>query len=138
MRSKVNHHRLRARFQLRHGAKKEKVITEILGKTMPKKSPHKDMHFHHLPVLAKEVLESINNLPSKLLNKGLIIDATLGAGGHSALILENHPHVQVIGLDQDPSARVAANQRLDHFGSRIKIVSTNFADFIPPKPAIFF
>ena len=48
-----------------------------------------------------------------------MIDATLGGGGHCALVLEAHQNLQVIGLDQDETARAAAAQRLAHFGSRI-------------------
>jgi len=102
---------------------------------MPNHSHHTDSNFHHLPVLAKKVLESINNLPDNLLNDGLMIDATVGGGGHCALILEAYPNLKVIGLDQDPNAREAANRRLAPFGSRVKIIATNFANFIPDEKA---
>ncbi len=92
--------------------------------------------FPHLPVLATGVLESIGQLPEKLLNGGLIIDATLGSGGHSSQILKEHPNLNLIGLDHDPIARRAAAKRLAHFGKRVKIVGTNFADFTPPEQAV--
>ncbi len=104
---------------------------------MPEKTPQCSSHFKHTPVLANEVLRSINELPEKLLNEGLIIDATLGGGGHSALILEQHPKLKIIGLDQDPEARTAASKRLEPFGSRVKIIETNFADFIPAQKVNF-
>ena len=103
---------------------------------MQGQSPKKISHFHHIPVMGSEVLQSIKNLPEELLKDGLIIDATLGGGGHCSLILEEHPNLTVIGLDQDPIARFAAGKRLAHFGSRVKIVGTNFADFTPPQEAI--
>ncbi len=103
---------------------------------MPDQSPHNPLNFEHLPVLANGVLEALNNLPENLLNGGLMIDATLGGGGHSALVLEAHPNLQVIGLDQDPIARAAAAHRLAHFGSRVTIIGGNFADFRPPDKAI--
>ncbi len=102
---------------------------------MPNESNLKANDFKHLPVLANSVVESINNLPAELLNGGLIIDATIGRGGHTALVLAEHPALNVIGVDQDPNARAAATQYLSHFGNRVKIESLNFADFTPPKKA---
>ena len=93
-------------------------------------------NFHHEPVLADEVLKSIKKLPKELLKEGLIIDATLGGGGHSGLLLENYSEIKIIGIDQDPEARKAAYQYLSNFESRIKIVDTNFANFTPPRKAI--
>jgi 16S rRNA (cytosine1402-N4)-methyltransferase len=63
-----------------------------------------------------------------------LIDCTLGGGGHSALMLAAHPNLQVIGLDQDPTARAAAAERLAPWGERVRIVATNFADFEPEAP----
>jgi 16S rRNA (cytosine1402-N4)-methyltransferase len=65
-----------------------------------------------------------------------LIDATLGGGGHSALLLEQHPGLRLIGLDQDATARAAAAERLAPFGDRVSIVATNFADYVPPEPAV--
>ncbi len=93
-------------------------------------------NFKHLPVLANHVLQALNNLPSAMLNGGLIIDATLGGGGHSALILEAHPNLRLIGLDQDPYARSAASERLRVFGDRVQILPINFANFTPPELAV--
>ena len=103
---------------------------------MQDQSPEETLTFHHLPVLGAQVLEAIKNLPEKQLHGGLIIDATLGGGGHCSLLLQNHPNLKVIGLDQDPSARAAAAKRLERFGSRVEIVGTNFANFTPPERAI--
>jgi len=89
--------------------------------------------FSHVPVLADAVLEAAEQLPRK---DGLLIDATLGGGGHSALLLEQYPALRLIGLDQDPSARAAAAKRLEQFGDRVTIVSINFADYVPPAPAL--
>ncbi len=103
---------------------------------MPNQSSNANSSFKHTPVLAKAVLDSISQMPSSFLNGGLMIDATLGGGGHSFLLLEAFPSLQIIGLDQDPNAIAAATKRLAHFGSRVKLVNTNFANFTPPKQAI--
>ena len=94
-------------------------------------SPFNAFNFKHSPVLANEVVESIGKLPESLLKKGVMIDATLGGGGHSALILETYPSINIIGIDQDPHAREAASKRLEHYGSRVEIINSNFADFTP-------
>nr|WP_255347484.1 16S rRNA (cytosine(1402)-N(4))-methyltransferase RsmH [Synechococcus sp. KORDI-100] len=88
--------------------------------------------FSHLPVLADAVMQASELLPSQ---HGLLIDATLGGGGHSALLLERHPHLRLLGLDQDPAARAAAADRLALFSDRIQIRAMNFADFTPEEPA---
>ena len=93
-------------------------------------------NFNHVPVMGKEIIETIKELPSELTKQAIVIDATLGGGGHSAQILENFPGIKIIGLDQDPVAREAASKKLKKFGSRIEIVSTNFADFSFKKQAV--
>ncbi len=93
-------------------------------------------NFNHVPIMGKEIIQSLKKLPSELTKQGLIIDSTIGGGGHSAQILENFPGIKIIGLDQDPMAREAASKRLIKFGTRIEIISTNFADFSPNDQAI--
>ena len=89
--------------------------------------------FSHLPVLADVVLAGAAQLPR---SEGMLIDATLGGGGHSALLLERHPGLRLIGLDQDPTARAAAAERLAPFGDRVLIEAANFADYVPSEPAL--
>jgi 16S rRNA (cytosine1402-N4)-methyltransferase len=95
--------------------------------------------FAHQPVLAEAVLTSFAPLETLLAEHpggGLLIDCTLGGGGHSALLLEAHRGLRLIGLDQDPSARTAAAERLAPFGDRVTIVASNFADYRPSEPAL--
>lgn len=95
--------------------------------------------FTHVPVLAEPALAAFAELDALLParpNGGMLIDCTLGGGGHSALLLQAHPGMRVVGLDQDPSARAAAAERLAPFGDRATIVATNFADFTPTEPAV--
>ncbi|MDP5119136.1 MAG: 16S rRNA (cytosine(1402)-N(4))-methyltransferase RsmH [Prochlorococcaceae cyanobacterium MAG_34] len=87
--------------------------------------------FEHVPVLAEAVLAGFACLPA-----GLLIDCTLGGGGHSALLLQANPGLRLVGLDQDPSARAAAAERLAPFGDRVTIVAANFADHVPAEPAV--
>lgn len=89
--------------------------------------------FDHVPVLADAVVAALDHLPRA---EGLVIDATLGGGGHSALLLERCPQLRLIGLDQDPTARAAAAERLAPFGDRVEIVATNFSAYEPTEPAV--
>jgi 16S rRNA (cytosine1402-N4)-methyltransferase len=95
--------------------------------------------FAHVPVLAEAVLGGCAGLESLLKlgeQRGVLLDATLGGGGHSALLLEAHPGLQLIGLDRDPTARAAAAERLAPFGDRVTIVATSFGDYTPDQPVL--
>jgi len=74
---------------------------------------------YHIPVLANEVVNYLQPFP-----KALILDGTLGGGGHSASLLQNG--ASVIAVDQDPEAITYARERFAGYGSRIRIVQDNF------------
>ncbi len=59
---------------------------------------------------------------------GFYVDATLGAGGHTAGILAAGPHARVLGIDRDPHALEAARHRLADFGDRVTLIEGDFAD----------
>ena len=130
--TEVDHHRLRARFQLRHGAD-EVVRCCNLKESSPGIRLSNAAQFSHVPVLADAVLSAAEQLPH---HQGLLIDATLGGGGHSALLLERYEGLRLIGLDQDPNARRAAAERLALFADRVQIVASNFADFSAEEPVL--
>jgi 16S rRNA (cytosine1402-N4)-methyltransferase len=91
--------------------------------------------FAHLPVLTDAVRQVFAALPAGAGEAPpRLIDATLGGGGHSALLLEDHPRLEVIGLDQDATARTAAAARLAPWADRLRIVATNFAAYSPDAP----
>lgn len=50
----------------------------------------------------------------------VVVDATLGLGGHTEALLERFPQLTVIGIDRDASALAIAKQRLSSFGDRVK------------------
>lgn len=82
--------------------------------------------FAHIPVLSQEVIAGLVVRPG-----GHYLDATIGGGGHSALILAVADDVQVTGLDQDAYAIAAAQQKLAQYGDRVQFQRTNFAEFNP-------
>src|SRR5262245_45832240 len=76
----------------------------------------------HVPVLLNEALQYLDPKPG-----GRLIDATLGAGGHTREILERTgPDGQVLAIDQDESALSNAKAMLESFGSRVIFVHSNF------------
>jgi len=48
----------------------------------------------------------------------VVIDCTLGLGGHTEALLSEHDKITVIGIDRDPAALALASKRLEPFGSR--------------------
>jgi 16S rRNA (cytosine1402-N4)-methyltransferase len=84
--------------------------------------------FDHQPVLQAPLRQAFAAVGS-----GLVVDATVGGGGHSALLLQAHPGLRLIGLDQDPAALTAAAERLAPFGERARLLATNFAAFEPAE-----
>jgi 16S rRNA (cytosine1402-N4)-methyltransferase len=69
--------------------------------------------FVHRPVLVDLVVELFAPVPA-----GVVVDATVGGGGHAEALLDAHPHLSLVGLDQDPEAIDAASDRLHRFGER--------------------
>lgn len=82
--------------------------------------------FHHIPVLPQEVLEGLGIKPD-----GLYLDATVGGGGHSRLILQADPAVRLVAVDQDEIAIAAARTHLSEFGDRVTFWRGNFSNFQP-------
>lgn len=69
--------------------------------------------------------EIVNSLPLK--KEGVIIDATIGLGGHSRAILANSPPgLKMIGIDLDAQALKIAWDRLKFYKDRITLVQENF------------
>ncbi|MGI5861185.1 MAG: 16S rRNA (cytosine(1402)-N(4))-methyltransferase RsmH [Myxococcales bacterium] len=78
------------------------------------------MEFRHATVLKEEV--------ARLLSPGegaLVLDGTLGGGGHAEALLERG--AAVVGLDRDPRALAAARRRLERFGDRFTAAQASFS-----------
>lgn len=88
------------------------------------------LSFHHVPVMPQQVLTGLK-IPEGAENPKHYLDATVGGGGHSALLLQSSERVSVTVLDQDRVALEAAMQNLAPFGDRVAFHHTNFAAFDP-------
>lgn len=78
----------------------------------------------HLPVLYKEIIHALQPKAG-----GRYIDGTLGAGGHSAGLLEaSAPTGEVLAFDLDPQAIEIARARLVPFGERVHILQTSYVE----------
>ena len=77
----------------------------------------------HEPVLAEEIVRRLTPVDS-----GLVVDCTLGLGGHAVRILDAcGPRVRLLGMDVDESSLSRAGIVLEKYGRRIRLVSSNFA-----------
>ena len=70
--------------------------------------------FAHVPVMLDEIVEVFRSVPA-----GVVLDATLGGGGHSEAILASRDDLSILGIDRDPAALAAAGERLRRFGDRV-------------------
>ena len=79
------------------------------------------MQIEHTSVLLERCITLL--APSIQKSKSpIVVDATLGLGGHSLALLEKFPQLRVVGLDRDKTAISKANQRLAPFSDRITVI----------------
>ncbi|HEY3263351.1 MAG TPA: 16S rRNA (cytosine(1402)-N(4))-methyltransferase RsmH [Pseudonocardiaceae bacterium] len=74
----------------------------------------------HTPVLTDRVLALL--APALSAPGAIMVDATLGLGGHSAALLAAHPGMTLVGLDRDPRALELSGARLAAYRERVHLV----------------
>jgi 16S rRNA (cytosine1402-N4)-methyltransferase len=74
----------------------------------------------HVPVMVEEVVRLLGG-------RDVVLDMTLGAGGHAEALLGSGVG-RLIGVDRDPDAIRLATERLARFGERFTAVRTRFSD----------
>lgn len=95
--------------------------------------PPESSGFGHVPVMATRMIDLVGPaIAERAAGQAppILVDATLGAGGHAELALTTYPWIRVIGIDRDSSALGIARDRLAPFGDRISFHQARF-DEIP-------
>ena len=77
-------------------------------------------HPRHVPVLLERVLALL--APALSAKPAVLVDATLGLGGHANALLDAHPQLTLVGLDRDPNALALSRERLAPYADRIHLV----------------
>lgn len=74
----------------------------------------------HIPVLLQRCVDLL--APALTAPGSIVVDATLGLGGHSEALLLRCPQARLVGIDRDPEALDLAGRRLAGFGPRVSLV----------------
>lgn len=76
---------------------------------------------YHIPVLPKEVIDSLNLKPNQT-----ILDGTLGGAGHTSLMLASHKSIKVVAFDRDEEAIEFSKKRLGKDSKRVAFIHSNY------------
>lgn len=79
--------------------------------------------FLHEPVMVAQIVSLAREAPPKN-----IVDCTVGGAGHARKLLDAFPEATLLGLDRDPEAVATAQERLEAYGSRARVVHTPFGE----------
>ncbi len=82
----------------------------------------RDLGDIHTPVLLERCVELL--APALRREGAVLVDATVGMGGHAEAFLERFDGIRLVGLDRDPDALRIAGERLARFGDRVALVHT--------------
>jgi 16S rRNA (cytosine1402-N4)-methyltransferase len=77
--------------------------------------------YQHRPVMVDEVVAALLPVPP-----GVLVDATVGGGGHASALLAAHPGLVLVGLDRDDAALQAAGEVLAPHGDRVTLRRVRF------------
>jgi 16S rRNA (cytosine1402-N4)-methyltransferase len=77
----------------------------------------------HAPVMVEEVVRILDPRDGAVL-----VDATVGLGGHARALLERSPGIRVIGFDLDPDALALAHERLAPWAARVTLVAASYGE----------
>ena len=92
------------------------------------------MEIVHTPVLLNECLEYLSPVGEAFEKNAVMIDSTLGEGGHSFNFLSKYENLKIIGLDADKVIQAKARERLACFGERMNFFNGWFNDFYANYP----
>ena len=93
------------------------------------------MEIVHTPVLLNECLTYLSPVGEPYEKNAVMIDSTLGEGGHTYNFLKKYPGLLVIGLDADKVIQARAKERLSEFDGRVIFYNGWFNDFYKNYPS---
>ncbi len=93
------------------------------------------MEIVHTPVLLNECLDYLSPIGESFEKNALMIDSTLGEGGHSFNFLSKFENLKIVGLDADKVIQAKARERLSCFGQRMNFFNGWFNDFYANYPS---
>lgn len=93
------------------------------------------MEIVHTPVLLNECLDYLSPIGESFEKNALMIDSTLGEGGHSFNFLSKFENLRIVGLDADKVIQAKARERLSCFGQRMNFFNGWFNDFYANYPS---
>ncbi|RKX83864.1 MAG: 16S rRNA (cytosine(1402)-N(4))-methyltransferase [Spirochaetes bacterium] len=79
----------------------------------------------HIPVMLKEIIAYLK--PDSEFS--LMVDGTIGEGGHAEAFLKLYPELFLIGIDRDSEILEKARERLKPYSNRVEFINANFAEF---------
>jgi len=100
-----------------------------------KKTGLKKVKIIHTPVLLDECLSYLSPVGEPFEKNALMIDSTLGEGGHSNAFLSKYPGLHILGLDRDKTIQARARERLSLYGDRMDFYNGWFNDFYANYPS---
>ncbi len=103
--------------QVRHPATSRTTDHRTEGRTMTDRGPAQG---RHVPVLRDRVLDLL--APALTRSGAVLVDGTLGMGGHAEAALDRFPEIVLVGIDRDREALRLAGERLERFGDRFRPV----------------
>ncbi len=89
----------------------------------PRARAEREKRMRHIPVMAEEVVGSLLHDHSRV-----VLDGTVGFGGHAEALLRAREDLRVIGVDRDPVALDAAGRRLAPYADRVTLVRGLYSD----------
>lgn len=94
----------------------------------------KKVEIVHTPVLLNECLDYLSPVGEPFEKDALMIDSTLGEGGHSFNFLSKFPSLHITGVDADSQIQSRARERLSQFGDRMTFFNGWFNNFYRDYP----
>src|SRR3954453_9389956 len=96
---------------------------------MPTPTPETTPAPSHVPVLRDRVVAFV--APALERPGSVLVDATLGLGGHAEAVLQRCPEARVVGIDRDPHALALTRRRLEPYAARTTLVHAVYDEIRP-------